>query len=81
MDEIPKEKHDHHALKFPDNFLWGTATAAHQVEGNNVLSDWWEFEQKHRPADKRSGLADDSYVRFEEDFQLAKSLNLNAQRI
>ena len=25
-------------------FLWGTATAAHQVEGNNVYNDNWLFE-------------------------------------
>ena len=80
MDEIPKEKHDHQALKFPDNFLWGTATSAHQTEGGNVNSDWWEFE-KNRPEDKQSGEAADSYNRFEEDFNLAQSLNLNAQRI
>ena len=29
---------------FPDNFQWGTATAAHQVEGNNVNSDFWVLE-------------------------------------
>ncbi len=32
---------------FPDNFQWGTATAAHQVEGNNVNSDFWVLE--HTP--------------------------------
>jgi hypothetical protein len=31
-------------LVFPDGFLWGTATAAHQVEGGNSNSDWWEWE-------------------------------------
>ena len=35
------------ASRFPDGFRWGTATAAHQVEGNNVNNDWWEWE--HRP--------------------------------
>lgn len=32
-------------LKFPKNFLWGAATAAHQVEGN-LHNQWtvWEFE-------------------------------------
>lgn len=80
MDEIPKEKHDHGPLKFPEHFLWGAATSAHQVEGNNTESDWWEWE-KNKPEDKRSGNASDEYNRFEEDFKLAKSLNLNAQRI
>lgn len=80
MDEVPKEKHDHGPLKFPHGFLWGTATSAHQTEGGNTNSDWWEWE-KHRPKDKQSGTAADSYARFEEDFKLAQSLNLNAQRI
>jgi len=26
-------------LKFPDGFLWGAATAAHQVEGGNTNND------------------------------------------
>lgn len=80
MDEIPKPKHDHGPLKFPEGFLWGTATSAHQVEGNNVDSDWWSWE-KHQPEEKRSGLAADQYHRFEEDFELARELHLSAQRI
>lgn len=27
--------------KFPKAFLLGAATAAHQVEGNNIYSDAW----------------------------------------
>lgn len=80
MDEIPKEKHDHKSLNFPDNFLWGSATSAHQVEGNNTNSDWWEFE-KHQPTDKKSGIAADHYNRYNEDFAIADSLKLNSQRI
>ena len=34
-------------LTFPDGFLWGAATAAHQIEGNNVNSNWWVHE--HAP--------------------------------
>ena len=25
---------------FPENFLWGAATAAHQVEGNSTNNNW-----------------------------------------
>ena len=31
---------------FPDGFTWGTATAAHQVEGNTTNNDWWEWEHR-----------------------------------
>ena len=30
--------------KFPKYFIWGTATAAHQVEGGNKNSDFWFLE-------------------------------------
>jgi len=32
---------------FPDGFDWGTATAAHQIEGGNWNNDRWEWE--HNP--------------------------------
>jgi beta-glucosidase len=68
-------------VEFPDQFVWGTATAAHQIEGGNVNNDWWAFE--HDPA---SGCADvsgdacDSFNRFEEDIALVASLGLSAYR-
>lgn len=74
-------------LHFPEGFLWGTATSAHQIEGNNKNSDWWEWEySKDYEANNReyplepSGLACDSYNRYEEDFDLAKQMNNNAIR-
>lgn len=72
-------------IKFPKGFLWGTATAAHQTEGNNVYSDWWKWEtNKKRNQEyplEPSGIACDSYNRYEEDFDLCKKLNNNAVRI
>lgn len=64
---------------FPKNFLWGTATSSHQVEGNNTNNDWWEWEQNGK-LKERSGLACDHWNRFEEDFKLASSLHQNAHR-
>ena len=32
---------------FPDGFLFGSSTAAHQVEGGNTGNDWWAWE--HTP--------------------------------
>ena len=44
---------------FPERFLWGTATAAHHVEGENRGCDWWEFEQEPGRIlnNDRSGIA------------------------
>lgn len=72
-------------LKFPQGFLWGAATAAHQIEGNNTNSDWWEWEQKSAglpggPAEA-SGIACDSYNRFDEDFAIAQDLGHTATRL
>lgn len=69
-------------LKFPKNFLWGSATAAHQVEGNNKNSDWWEFEKKKGNIENNevSGIAVDHYNRYEQDFDIARSLNHNIHR-
>lgn len=65
--------------QFPENFLWGSATSAYQIEGNNKNSDWWEWER--RAALKEvSGLACRSYELYEQDFDLAKSLNHNTHR-
>jgi beta-glucosidase len=73
-------EHDHQCLLFPPHFLWGAATSAYQVEGGNVNADWWSFEQK-LPEEKRSGDGAKHYELFELDFNLAKDLNLNAQRL
>ncbi len=79
-DNSLKEKHDHGPLIFPDKFLWGSATSAHQVEGNNIYSDWWDFELKHLPPHMRSGEACNHYQLYEEDFDMAKQLGQNAHR-
>lgn len=64
----------------PD-FLWGTATAGHQVEGQNTNSDWWWFEHMpNSPVPEPSGDACDSWSRYPEDVGLVRSLGLNAFR-
>jgi beta-glucosidase len=70
------------AREFPQGFLWGTATAAHQVEGGNHLNDWWAWEQVpgHIKNGDRSDPACDHYQRFRTDFDLLQSLHQNAHR-
>jgi beta-glucosidase len=66
---------------FPTGFLWGTATAAHQVEGNNTNNNWWKWEQEGHTAD-RSGLACDWWNgRWKEDFDRAAGAGQNAHRL
>src|SRR5688572_15463023 len=67
---------------FPDGFLWGSAGAAHQTEGDNSNSDWWahEHERKTNAAEK-SLRACDSYHRFAEDWALVAGSGQNAVRL
>jgi beta-glucosidase len=68
-------------MRFPDGFLWGTATAAHQVEGGNVNSDNWLLE--HVPGTlyaEPSGDACDHYHRYAEDIALLAELGFNTYR-
>ncbi len=67
--------------EFPKGFLWGSATAAHQVEGNNTQNDWYLWEQEGNVSNQQvSGLACDHYNRFREDIDLLVSLNQGSYR-
>jgi beta-glucosidase len=62
-------------------FVWGVATAAHQIEGGNTNNDWWDFE--HDPSSgcaESSGDACDSWHRWEEDVDLCVGMHLGAYR-
>ncbi|MBU0709104.1 MAG: glycoside hydrolase family 1 protein [Candidatus Omnitrophica bacterium] len=67
-------------IQFPKGFLWGAATSAHQVEGNNQKNDWWEWEKKVGLKDA-SGNACRHYEFYKDDFDLARQLNHNAHRL
>lgn len=63
------------------SFLWGAATAGHQVEGNNVGADIWLLEQVSPTVfAEPSGDADDSLHRWREDMALIRALGLNCYR-
>jgi beta-glucosidase len=67
--------------KFANDFLLGAATAAHQVEGNNIHSDYWVQEHiPHSSFDEPSLDAVDHYNRYEEDIKLLADAGLNAYR-
>ena len=74
-------------MSFPENFVWGAATAAYQVEGavqedGRGLSIWDTFS--HTPGKTRNGdtgdIACDSYHRWAEDIALLKEMHLKAYR-
>jgi beta-glucosidase len=68
-------------MTFPSGFVWGTATSAHQTEGANSNSDWWEFEHSGRTrSGESSGDACDSWHRWPEDLDLVRDLGLGAYR-
>ncbi len=64
---------------FPKDFLWGSATSSHQVEGHNANNDWWLWEKGGR-VKERSGDAARQYELFDDDFALAQKLSHNAHR-
>jgi beta-glucosidase len=65
----------------PAGFLWGAATAAHQIEGGNVNTTAWTDEYDPRATVREpSGDACDSYHRFEQDIRLLAQAGLNTYR-
>lgn len=72
-------------FKFPDKFLWGAATAGHQIEGNNPNCNRYK-EESDLPLGKgsvyaRSGMACNHYNMVKEDVELMKQLELPAYRM
>jgi beta-glucosidase len=66
---------------FPDKFLWGCATAGHQVEGNNTSSDLWLIEHLPESIFKEpSGDACDHYHLYPQDISMLADLGFNTYR-
>src|SRR5512146_3194242 len=74
-------------FEFPQDFLWGTATASYQIEGawnedGRGESIWDRFS--HTPGKVENGdtgdVACDHYHRWREDLALMKDLGLHAYR-
>ena len=72
----------HVIYTFPTGFLWGTATAAHQVEGNNTNNNWSAWEKRGKVvAGHSAGRACDWWGgRWKEDFDRAAEAGQNAHR-
>lgn len=71
----------HTQVPFPENFLWGASTAAHQIEGNNTNSDWWVKEHAAGTHIQEPSLdACDSYHRWNEDMDTLAGLGFTDYR-
>jgi beta-glucosidase len=73
--------------KFPEGFLWGTATSSHQIEGafgecGRSESIWDRFESTRGKIEDatNASVACDHYSRWREDIELMKWLGVNAYR-
>ena len=68
-------------IHFPHGFDWGTATAAHQIEGGSWNNDWWAFEHREGTVCRESsGDACDSWNRWDDDVALVEALGLSSYR-
>ncbi|MBT7953235.1 MAG: glycoside hydrolase family 1 protein [Gammaproteobacteria bacterium] len=66
---------------FPEGFLWGPSTAAHQVEGNNTNSDYWLLEHlANSPFVEPSMDTCDHYHQYPQDIKLIADLGFNCYR-
>ena len=71
-------------FSFPPGFLWGTATASHQVEGGNTNNNWsvWEKADGKIINGHTAGLACDWWGgRWKQDFDRAAETGQNAHRL
>ncbi len=71
-------------FNFPKDFTWGSATAGHQIEGNNINSFRWLFEIKENEKNRGfevSGKAANSYEMWEEDVELLATLKHQMYRM
>jgi beta-glucosidase len=66
---------------FPKGFLWGAATAGHQIEGNNTNSDQWLLENVAPTiTGAPSGDAVNSLEQWPADLDVVKAIGLNSYR-
>ena len=73
--------------KFPDDFLWGAATSAYQVEGawnedgkGPSIYDFLTHNVPNQFRNKTGDVACDSYHKYKEDVNILKNYGAKAYR-
>ncbi len=66
-------------FKFPEGFFWGSGYSGYQVEGNNIHSQRWHYEQQGI-CEHKSGHACNSYEMYLDDVNLASDFGHQAFR-
>jgi beta-glucosidase len=74
---VTQKQDNRNLLKFPDGFLWGTATSATQIEGH-IENEWTNFVARDGNTCR---LACDSYHRYVEDIEWMVQLGVNTYRM
>jgi len=70
------------SLRFPEGFLWGTASSSHQCEGGNNNNQWYRWEEAgHIRTGERCLDAANWWREAEDDFALAEQMENNALRL
>ena len=80
------EKINLKTIQFPKSFIWGTATASHQVEGN-CINNWSQFEGGNKTTGEPnikdsqvSGNACEHWDRYPKDIELIKNIGVRYYR-
>lgn len=81
------DKIDLDDISFPDDFVWGVASAAHQVEGGHTSNNWADWEnqvdvngESRIARGEKCGLACDHWNRYPEDIKLMNELGVTSYR-